>query len=230
MGERLETDEKFREQVGKSVSFMSWCTENPSACNSDQMRKAIGLGGIVLLPFIAANPGVVYAALSAQQGMRATSATIGATVNAGAQAISGNEFSGTDVMMAAATAYISSGMSMAGTIGVNTAGTVAGEIIKNGTDALSKDRQETSTKVLLTVAGTALGFKAGELTKGFFDPLLNPVKNLYQTNQVNAMFPNGIPLVLEQGIPNSNIPSTMGNSVGSMFQEYMNNLSDSNRK
>lgn len=119
---------------------------------------------------------------------------------------------------------------MAGTIGVNTAGTVAGEIIKNGTDALSKDRQETSKKVLLTVAGTALGFNAGELTKGFFDPLLNPVKNLYQTNQVNAMFPNGIPLVLEQGIPNGNIPSTMGNSFDSVIQEYISSFDYSKKK
>lgn len=119
---------------------------------------------------------------------------------------------------------------MAGTISVNAVVTVAGEIIENGTDALGKDSLETSKKALLTAAGTVLGFKAGELATGFFDPLLNPVKNLCQTTQVNTMFPNGIPLVLEQSIPGSNMPSTMGNIFDSVIQEYMSSFYYSKKK
>ena len=61
MGQRVANDATFRRQVGNAVTYMNWCTANPSACNKDQLQKAMGLGVLVLGPVMAANPQLVMA-------------------------------------------------------------------------------------------------------------------------------------------------------------------------
>ncbi|MDO8769378.1 MAG: hemagglutinin repeat-containing protein [Burkholderiaceae bacterium] len=224
MGQKLAVDPAFRQQVGQSVNYMAWCSQNASACNTDQMKKAMGMSTLVLGPFIAANPGLVYAVLAAQQGQRATSAVIGGTVNAGAQlAIGGlDNISGVDVMLAAATAYATSGMGMAGTVTINTGGAAAGEVLK-GKDILGKDAEAAASAMMLTALGSVVGFKVGELTKDFFDPMFNSFsRQLAMIPKSVYLVPGQPPITVYGGLGISSVPSTAANISGSFVQEFVN--------
>ena len=160
MGQKLANDSTFRKQVGNAVEYMNWCTANPSGCNKDQYQKAMGLGVMVLGPVIAANSQLVLAILYAQNGERSVSAAIGGGVNALAQALSSGKFKSEDVLKAAATAYATAGSNLATTMAVNVGAEGMVSWVKNDTAS------EALSNMLLSAAGTAVGFKVGDLTKG----------------------------------------------------------------
>ncbi len=206
MGQKLANDATFRKQVGNAVEYMNWCTANPSACNKDQLQKAMGLGVLVLGPVMAANPQLVMAILYAQTGERGVSAAIGGGVNALAQAMSSGKIKSEDVLKAAATAYATAGANLATTMAVNVGAEGMVSWAKNDS------ANEAMSNILLSAAGTAVGFKVGDLTKGqmakFTDSFSATVKSK----------PTGF-LNIEGPYSRSAWPSTMGNMVGSAFGE-----------
>jgi hypothetical protein len=77
MGQRLSTDAGFRRQVGGSLNYMAWCTANESACNQDQLNKAIALALPVLTPLlIGYTGGLAIDALVSSGRMLASEATL----------------------------------------------------------------------------------------------------------------------------------------------------------
>lgn len=160
MGQRLATDSTFRKQVGNAVNYMNWCTTNATACNKDQLQKAAGLSVLVLGPVIVANPQLVAAILFAQNGQRGGAAVAAGGANALAQGLSSGQINPEDVLKAAATAYATAGASLATTMAVN--------VGAEGVVRWARDEQasEVLRGMLLSAAGTAVGFKVGDLTKG----------------------------------------------------------------
>jgi hypothetical protein len=206
MGQKLANDATFRKQVGNAVEYMNWCTANPSACDKDQLQKATGLGMLVLGPVIAANPQLVLAILYAQNGERAVSAAIGGGVNALAQALSSGKVKAEDVLKAAATAYATAGASLATTTAVNVGAEGMVSWVKN--DSAS----ETMSNMLLSAAGTAVGFKVGDLTKGQMAKFTDSFSATMKSK------PTGF-LTIEGPYSRSAWPNIAGNMVGSLATE-----------
>jgi hypothetical protein len=206
MGQKLANDATFRKQVGNAVEYMNWCTANPSACNKDQLQKATGLGMLVLGPVMAANPQLVMAILYAQTGERGVSAAIGGGVNALAQALSSGKVKAEDVLKAAATAYATAGASLATTTAVNVG--AEGMVSWARNDSAS----EAMSNMLLSAAGTAVGFKAGDFGKAQADKIVNS----YSASMKSK--PMGF-LTIEGPYSRSPIPNILGNIGGSSFSE-----------
>ena len=206
MGQKLANDATFRKQVGNAVTYMNWCTANPSACNKDQLQKAMGLSMMVLGPVIAANSQLVAAILFAQNGERASSAVIGGGVNALAQGLSSGKFKPEDVLKAAATAYATAGANLATTMAVNVGAEGMVSWAKN--DSAS----EAMSNMLLSAAGTAVGFKVGDLTKGQFAKMTDSFSATMKSK------PTGF-LTIEGPYSRSILPSTLGNMAGSGASE-----------
>ena len=97
---------------------------------------------------------------TSQNGERAVSATIGGGVNASAQGLSSGKIKSEDVLKAAATAYATAGANLATTIAVNVG--AEGMVSWARNDSAS----ETMSNMLLSAAGTVVGFKVGDLSKG----------------------------------------------------------------
>ena len=206
MGQRLANDANFRKQVGNSVEYMNWCTANASACTTAQLQKAAGLSVLVLGPVIAANPQLVLAILYAQSGERGVSAAIGGGVNALAQAMSSGKVKAEDVLKAAATAYATAGANLTTTLAVNVGAEGLVSWVKN--DSTS----EAMSNMLLSAAGTAIGFKVGELTKGQFAKMTDS----YSATMISK--PTGF-LTIEGPHSRNTLPSLMGNVGGSIASE-----------
>jgi hypothetical protein len=206
MGQRLANDSTFRKQVGNAVQYMNWCTANPSGCQKDQLRKAAGLSFLVLGPVIAANPQLVTAILLAQNGERAASALVGGGVNTLAQVMGGEKFKSEDVLKAAATAYVTAGSSLSTTTAVNVGAEGLVSWVKDETAS------EAMSKMLLSVAGTAVGFKAGEFSKNQVDKIWNSYSSTMKSK------PAGF-LTIEGPYSKSILPSTLGNITGSAASE-----------
>ena len=192
--------------MGNAVAYMNGCTANPSACNKDQLQKAMGLGVLVLGPVIAIKPQLIVTILYAQSGERAVSAAIGGGVNALAQALSSGKFKPEDVLKAAATAYATAGANLATTLSVN----VGAESMVSW--ARNDNVSEAMSNMLLSAAGTAVGFKVGELTKGSISKFTDSYGATMKSK------PTGF-LTIEGPYSRSAWPSTMGNMVGSAFGE-----------
>ncbi len=206
MGQRLANDANFRKQVGNSVEYMNWCTANASACTTAQLQKAAGLSVLVLGPVIAANPQLVLAILYAQSGERGVSAAIGGGVNALAQAMSSGKVKAEDVLKAAATAYATAGANLTTTLAVNVGAEGLVSWVKN--DSTS----EAMSNMLLSAAGTAVGFKVGEFGKGQADKIWSS----YSATMTSK--PTGF-LTIEGPYSRSVWPSTVGNVGGSAASE-----------
>ena len=204
---------KLSSAAGNAVEYMNWCTANPSGCNKDQLQKAMGLSIMVLGPVIAANPQLVAAILFAQNGERAVSAAIGGGVNALAQALSSGKVKAEDVLKAAATAYATAGANLATTMTVNvgTEGMVSWAKNDATSDAMSN--------MLLSAAGTAVGFKAGEFGKTQADKIWSSYKTTLQSK------PTGF-LTIEGPYTRSILPSSIGSGVGSIAGEKIASYSE----
>ncbi len=96
----------------------------------------------------------------AQNGERAVSAAIGGGVNALAQALRSGKVKAEDMPKAGATAYSTAWASLATTTAVNVGAEGMVSWVKN--DSAS----EAMSNMLLSAAGTAVGFKVGDLSKG----------------------------------------------------------------
>jgi hypothetical protein len=192
--------------VGNAVAYMNWCIANPSAYNKDQLQKAMGLGVLVLGPVIAINPQLIVTILYAQSGERAVSAAIGGGVNALAQALSSGKFKPEDVLEAAATAYATAGANLGTTLSVNVGAEGLVSWAKN--DSVS----EAMGNMLLSAAGTAVGFKAGEFGKNQADKIWNSYSATMKSK------PTGF-LTIEGPYTRSMVPSTVGNMGGSATSE-----------
>ena len=206
MGQRLASDATFRKQVGNAVDYMNACTANPSACTQDQLQKAMGLGMLVLGPVIAANSQLVLAILYAQTGERGVSAAIGGGVNALAQAMSSGKIKSEDVLKAAATAYATAGANLATTMAVNVGAEGMVSWVKN--DSAS----EAMSNMLLSAAGTAVGFKVGELTKNSISKLTDSY-GITMNSKPSGLF------TIEGPYVRSSLPSVLGNLGGSAAAE-----------
>lgn len=199
---------------------------------SNPVSSGVAAVGIVAVGAVVAGPvAVAYSAealsglVMAQQGQRVGSAVIGGIFNAVAQLPDlkdGEKLNGRKVAVAAGTAYISSGMSLLGSVSVNVTGEVGLKII-DGKDVLGKDFSETAIHAASSAVGTAVGFKLGEKARGSLGPIFNPVSNLYKTRSVPVYVQgSNIPMMLEEGLPRSRVPSLVGNIVDSIFGESVN--------
>ncbi len=213
MGQRLATDATFRKQVANSVEYMNWCSTNASACNKDQLQKAMGMSTLVLGPVIAANPQLVAAVLLAQNGERAGSAVIGGGVNAIAQGLSSGQINSMDVPKAAATAYATSGASLTTTTAVNVGAEGATSWVRDESQA------EALSKMLLTAVGTGIGYKATDLSKNQVAGITNSFSNTI------ASKPTGF-LTIEGPYSQSLLPSSVGAGVGSVIGEKISSYGD----
>lgn len=164
------------------------------------------MGMLVLGPVIAANPQLVAAVLLAQNGERSTSAAISGAVNALAQGLSTGQIDSIDVLKAAATAYATAGASLATTTAVNvgTEGAVSW--------ARDESAAETLSKMLLSAAGTAVGYKAGELTKN----QVSQFTDSFRATLVSK--PTGV-LTIEGPYARSIWPSTAASATGGVIGE-----------
>jgi hypothetical protein len=142
----------------------------------------------------------------AKNGERAVSAAIGGGVNALAQAISSGKVKAEDVLKAAATAYATAGASLATTTAVNVG--AEGMVSWARNDSAS----EAMSNMLLSAAGTAVGFKGGDLTKGSISKFTDSYSATMKSK------PTGF-LTIEGPYSRSPFPSIAGNIGGSIGSE-----------
>ncbi len=147
----------------------------------------------------------IQVALS-KNGGHAVSAAIGGGVNALAQAMSSGKIKSEDVLKAAATAYATAGANLATTMAVNVGAEGMVSWVKN--DSAS----EVMSNMLLSAAGTAVGFRAGEFGKNQADKIVNSYSATMKSK------PTGF-LTIEGPYTRSPIPNLAGNTVGSLFSE-----------
>jgi hypothetical protein len=153
----------------------------------------------------------------AQSGERPSSDVIGGGVNALAQGLSSGKFKPEDVLKAAATAYATAGASLATTMAVNVGAEGMVSWAKN--DSAS----EAMSNMLLSAAGTAVGFKAGDLTKGQIAKFTDSFSATMKSK------PTGF-LTIEGPYSRSVWPNVAGNMAGSLVTEtssiYLQNYID----
>jgi len=201
---------------------------------SNPVSSGVAAVGIVAVGAVVAGPvAVAYSAealsglVMAQQGQRIGSAVIGGAFNAAVQMATLQDvekFDGSKVAVAAGTAYISSGMGLLGSLGVNVTGEVGLKIMK-GKDVLGKDFSETATDVAFSAAGTVIGFKLGDKIKSGLDPIFNPVSKLYKTRPASVYLDGSkVPIILEEGLPSSIVPSLAGNAGESVSSEIVDRI------
>jgi hypothetical protein len=142
----------------------------------------------------------------AQNGERAVSAAIGGGVNALAQALSSGKVKAEDVLKAAATAYATAGASLATTTAVN----VGAEGMVSW--ARNDSANEAMSNMLLSAAGTAVGFKVGDLSKGQFAKMTDSYSATMKSK------PTGF-LTIEGPYSRSPLPNLFGNIGGSVTSE-----------
>ena len=142
----------------------------------------------------------------AQNGERAVSAAIGGGVNALAQALSSGKVKAEGVPKAGATAYSTAGASLATTTAVNMGAEGMVSWVKN--DSAS----EAMSNMLLSAAGTAFGFKVGDLTKGQMAKFTDSFSATMKSK------PTGF-LTIEGPYSRSAWPNIAGNMVGSLATE-----------
>ena len=144
----------------------------------------------------------------AQNGERSVSAAIGGGVNALAQGLSSGKFKPEDVLKAAATAYATAGANLATTMAVNvgTEGMVSWARNDSASEALSN--------MLLSAAGTAVGFKVGDLTKGQLAKFTDSFSATMKSKLTGF-------LMIEGPYSRSAWPNTLGNMRGSGATEFI---------
>ena len=141
-----------------------------------------------------------------KNGERAISATICGGVNPLKHALSSGQVKAEGVLKAAATAYATAGANLATTMAVNVGAEGMVSWVKNDT------ANEAMGNMLLSAAGTAVEFKAGEFGKNQADKIWNSYSAAMKSK------PTGF-LTIEGPYARSAWPSIAGNIGGSVGAE-----------